>query len=114
MSEVSKACHAMLSDIVSLQGRPAAWGKVAAVRDALEDGRWDWVAWIDCDLYFMDLARTLDSLLLTYANGAEDGARPHIDDSTQMLITEDAQSLNTAIFLMRRSNWSLDLLAKAP
>ena len=29
-------------------GRPAAWGKVAAMREALEDGRWDWVVWVDC------------------------------------------------------------------
>ena len=30
-------------------GRPAAWGKVAAMQEALKDGRWDWVVWIDCD-----------------------------------------------------------------
>ena len=95
---------------VLLQGRPAAWGKVDALREAMEDDRWDWVAWIDCDLYFMDMNRTLDSLLLTHARAAGEAAS--IDESVHMLVTEDAQSLNTAILLMRRSAWSRRLLAR--
>ncbi|CAE7327961.1 DNAH1, partial [Symbiodinium necroappetens] len=91
-------------------GRPAAWGKVDALREAMEDDRWDWVAWIDCDLYFMDMNRTLDSLLLTHARAAGEAAS--IDESVHMLVTEDAQSLNTAILLMRRSAWSRRLLAR--
>ncbi|CAE7602727.1 DNAH1 [Symbiodinium sp. CCMP2456] len=93
-------------------GRPAAWGKVEALREAMEDDRWDWVAWIDCDLYFMDMNRTLDSLLLTHARAAGEAAAPSIDESVHMLVTEDAQSLNTAILLMRRSAWSRRLLAR--
>ncbi|CAE7390598.1 Dnah1 [Symbiodinium sp. CCMP2592] len=93
------------------KGRPAAWGKVDALREAMDDDRWDWVAWIDCDLYFMDMNRTLDSLLLTHARAAGEAA-PSIDDSVHMLVTEDAQSLNTAILLMRRSAWSRKLLAR--
>ncbi|CAE7240315.1 DNAH1, partial [Symbiodinium microadriaticum] len=92
------------------KGRPAAWGKVDALREAMEDDRWDWVAWIDCDLYFMDMNRTLDSLLLTHARAAGEAAS--IDESVHMLVTEDAQSLNTAILLMRRSAWSRRLLAR--
>ena len=98
---------------VLLQGRPAAWGKVDALREAMEDDRWDWVAWIDCDLYFMDMNRTLDSLLLTHARAAGE-ASPSIDASVHMLVTEDAQSINTAILLMRRSAWSRRLLARDP
>ena len=83
------------------------------MREALEDSRWDWVAWVDCDLYFMDLDKTLDSLLLTYAGNAQEDPF-WIDDSVQMLVTEDAQSLNTAIFMLRQSNWSRSLLASVP
>ena len=85
-----------------------------ALREAMGDDRWDWVVWIDCDLYFMDLERTLDSLLLTYARASEEATPLAIDDSVHLLVTEDAQSLNTAIFLMRQSDWSRTLLARDP
>eukprot|EP00930_Biecheleria_cincta_P069011 TRINITY_DN56808_c0_g1_i1.p1 TRINITY_DN56808_c0_g1~~TRINITY_DN56808_c0_g1_i1.p1 ORF type:complete len:558 (-),score=69.10 TRINITY_DN56808_c0_g1_i1:615-2240(-) len=105
-------------------GRPKAWTKIRALHEALEDGRWDWVLWADCDIYFMDLETTLDSLLLRYASqtdrsSAESSmnmAKPARDDlnpRVNLLITEDAQALNTAIFFMRRSTWSLQLLRQA-
>jgi len=102
-------------------GRPKAWTKVRALHEALEDGRWEWVVWIDCDIYFMDLETTLDSLLLRYASrqveetsteasAAEEASA--LDPNVHLLITEDAQCLNTAIFMLRRSTWSLQLLRR--
>lgn len=93
------------------EGRPPAWGKLRVVQAALEEGIWDWVLWIDCDLYFMDLDTTIDSLLLRYGSDGNESALA-IDPSVHLLLTEDSQMLNTAIFLMRRSAWSLDLLRK--
>eukprot|EP00435_Cladocopium_sp_Y103_P028929 s186_g7.t1 len=81
--------------------RPAAWGKVAAMQEALQDGPYNWALWVDCDLFFMDLNKSLDPLL-----------PPETGDGVKMVITEDAQTLNTAIFFMRRSEWSLKLLEK--
>jgi len=102
-------------------GRPKAWTKVRALHEALEGGRHDWVLWADCDIYFMDLQTSLDSLLLRYASRPEAYSTPSqelqdanvIDPNVQLVITEDAQSLNTAIFLMRNSDWSRRLLRRA-
>lgn len=85
----------------SAENRPAAWGKILAMQDALQEGNWDWALWVDCDLFFMDLNRSLESILWRYATM-----------ETKMLISEDAQTLNTAIFFMRRSEWSVELLKK--
>jgi len=106
------------------RGRPKPWAKFRAMHEALDDGRWDWVLWADCDIYFMDLETTLDSLLLRYASKASqerDGqsststisAENSLDPDVQLVITEDAQSLNTAIFLMKKSPWNLHLLRSA-
>eukprot|EP00933_Yihiella_yeosuensis_P014471 TRINITY_DN12974_c0_g2_i2.p1 TRINITY_DN12974_c0_g2~~TRINITY_DN12974_c0_g2_i2.p1 ORF type:complete len:451 (-),score=64.12 TRINITY_DN12974_c0_g2_i2:359-1711(-) len=92
-------------------GRPPAWGKIPAIEEALKDGRWDWVLWVDCDLYFMDLNTTLDSLLVRYASKS-DGEEVSLDANANLLLTEDSQMLNTAIFFIKRSQWSLDLLRR--
>ncbi|CAJ1458533.1 unnamed protein product, partial [Effrenium voratum] len=94
-------------------GRAPAWGKVRAMLAALQDGRWDWVAWVDCDLYFMDLNKTLDSLLLTYAPSPEsESESDETDPEVNLLISEDSQTLNTAIFFLRRGAWSEQLLKR--
>ncbi|CAJ1443449.1 unnamed protein product [Effrenium voratum] len=41
--------------------------KLQLVADYLRSGRYDWVAWFDCDSIIMNLNRTLDSVILRYA-----------------------------------------------
>ncbi|CAE8589483.1 unnamed protein product [Polarella glacialis] len=60
----------------------------------------------------MDLDTTLDSLLMRYAGGATGSSSGELDPEAQLLVTEDSQMLNTAIFLARRSAWSLDMLRR--
>ncbi len=38
--------------------RPPAWAKIRAMQDVMREGRHDWVLWVDCDLWFMNLTTT--------------------------------------------------------
>jgi len=43
--------------------RPAAWSKVDAILTTLAQNRHDWVMWMDCDSFFMDVEVGLDTLI---------------------------------------------------
>lgn len=103
--------YAAFSEAWLAEGRPSAWGKIKAVEKAMHDTSLDWIVWADCDIFFMNTSITLDSVLLRYA-GVMDGDRMVVDPNLHLMLTEDSQMLNTAIFFMRRSAWSLDLLAR--
>jgi len=97
------------------ESRPPAWGKVKLMHQHVEMGRWDWVMWADCDVYFMNLSVTLDSLLFRYgAARAPAGtfAEPRLDPDFHFLVTEDHAMLNTGIFLARSSAWSEAMLRR--
>jgi len=108
--------------------RHPAWGKIKLMQRYLEqreDG-WDWIMWADCDVYFMNLSISLDSLLFRYggvlptlgggtqlhAQGARTDAQPELDPGFHFLITEDHAMLNTGIFLARSSQWSILLMRR--
>merc|ERR1712232_903695 len=91
------------------EGRPPAWGKIKLMEEHLALQKWDWVMWADCDVYFMNLSVTLDSLLFRY------GSKPQemhlaLDPGFHFLVTEDHAMLNTGIFLARSSDWSAAML----
>jgi len=43
--------------------RPAAWSKVDAILMTLAASRHDWVLWLDCDSYFMDVELPLEAVV---------------------------------------------------
>jgi len=98
-------------------GRPHAWGKIKLMQQYVKMRRYDWVMWADCDVYFMNLTVTLDSLLLRYGS-LPTAAGPHLgkealDPGFHLLVTEDHAMLNTGIFIARSSSWSDGMLERA-
>lgn len=94
------------ANVSTARGRPLAWGKISVMEDAINSGRWDWVLWIDCDIYFMNLSVSVESVLLRA--GSSDYVS--LDPGVHLLLTEDGSMLNTAVFAMRSSPWSSELL----
>jgi hypothetical protein len=86
---------------------PFFW-KILAVRNVILNYRW--VLWMDCDAFFMDPFRTVDSVIASYAS-PESGS---IDapPAKDLLITVDTTGLNNGVWLMRNSTWSLELLSR--
>ena len=39
-----------------LSPRPHAWGKIILMQQEMEKAEHDWLVWVDCDSYFMDLS----------------------------------------------------------
>lgn len=95
-------------------GRPPAWGKVQLMQKYVKQRQWDWVMWADCDVYFMNLSVTLDSLLFRYGGvppSAEAGEL-RLDPDFKFLATEDHAMLNTGIFFIRSSAWADGMLGR--
>lgn len=65
----------------------------------------EWIFYIDCDAYFTEHSMSLGDLLHTYAApaGAED---------VQFLVAEDPGGINTGVFAIRRSEWSMRFLER--
>eukprot|EP00927_Polykrikos_kofoidii_P023644 TRINITY_DN21710_c0_g1_i1.p1 TRINITY_DN21710_c0_g1~~TRINITY_DN21710_c0_g1_i1.p1 ORF type:complete len:545 (-),score=81.26 TRINITY_DN21710_c0_g1_i1:137-1654(-) len=101
--------------------KPFFW-KVNAVKNVLDTGRYDWVLWMDCDAFFMDPSRTIDSVIAAYVgNGtlatrgklpadASGQLRQRFDSESStavsLILVVDSTGLNNGVWLMRNSPWS--------
>jgi len=75
--------------------RPHAWSKIRAMSKYLETGRFDWVMWMDCDSFFMNVNLRLEHVL---------------DNAYDLIISEDGAMLNSGVFFIRDTAWSRDFL----
>jgi hypothetical protein len=77
-----------------------AWmNKLLAVEGALEEAQLnDWVMWVDCDAYFM----TRDFDVKAFIN--------RVPENKHIVISEDANMLNSAVSFIRKSKWSNNFL----
>mmetsp|Transcript_171 Transcript_171/g.385 ORF Transcript_171/g.385 Transcript_171/m.385 type:complete len:471 (-) Transcript_171:174-1586(-) len=110
----------------------AFFWKVNAVRNVFDmDANYDWVLWADCDAFFMDPERTLDSIIHMYTSNTssptvpprqmdgapdwEEGAMlaaAIAQDRTpvELLVAVDSTGINNGVWLMRNSDWSKKFL----
>ncbi|CAE8606665.1 unnamed protein product [Polarella glacialis] len=58
----------------------------------------DWILFIDCDAFFTNFSVAVGDLLETYQEAAE----------KHFLVAEDPGGINTGVFLLRKTQWSLD------
>eukprot|EP00439_Symbiodinium_sp_Y106_P064120 s1299_g10.t1 len=72
-----------------------------------EDPPPDWIFFIDCDAFFTDFATSISDLINTYAQGPGPGS-----DIAHFLVAEDPGGINTGVFLIRNSPWSLRFLER--
>lgn len=74
--------------------------KLLAIQETLPD--FDWIFWVDCDLFFMSPGRTVDALIRSALALNPDAA---------LLLAEDGMMLNSGSFLLRNSDWGRRFLA---
>ena len=104
--------------------KPFFW-KVNAIRNAFDDKDIEWVIWMDCDAFFMDPERTIDSVIASYASApvilshtkaseieSEIVSRLSDQPAVEVLIAVDSTGINNGVFMMRNSEWSVDFLSK--
>eukprot|EP00927_Polykrikos_kofoidii_P038748 TRINITY_DN33174_c0_g1_i1.p1 TRINITY_DN33174_c0_g1~~TRINITY_DN33174_c0_g1_i1.p1 ORF type:complete len:530 (-),score=54.75 TRINITY_DN33174_c0_g1_i1:556-2049(-) len=75
--------------------------KLIAIQQNLAD--FDWLFWVDCDLFFMKPEGTVDALIRSALAKNADAS---------LIIAEDGMMLNSGAFIMRGSEWSAEFLAK--
>lgn len=65
--------------------RPHAWSKIKAVSKYLNTGKYDWVMWMDCDSFFMNVDLRLEHVL---------------NQNYDLIISEDGAMLNSGVFFV--------------
>mmetsp|Transcript_29674 Transcript_29674/g.69946 ORF Transcript_29674/g.69946 Transcript_29674/m.69946 type:complete len:216 (+) Transcript_29674:3-650(+) len=75
--------------------------KLIAIQQNLE--AFDWLFWVDCDLFFMNPKKTVDSLIYAALERTPEAS---------LLIAEDGMMLNSGSFLLRHNDWGKDFLAR--
>jgi len=109
--------------------KPFFW-KVNAVKNVLEaTPRYDWVLWIDCDAFFMEPTRTIDSVVQMYTGNTTPATRLgpiHFGEpferqalrsqlqakDVSLIVATDSSGINNGVWLMRNSAWSHDFLTR--
>ena len=116
--------------------KPSSW-KLNAVRNVLDGPvHYEWVLWTDCDAFFMDPLRTLDSVIEMHAANRTAAAvlpregnfnappeeqklrsalYPDERDlnavpEVSLILTVDSTGVNSGVWLLRNSQWSRDFL----
>eukprot|EP00434_Breviolum_minutum_P025517 symbB.v1.2.022547.t1/scaffold2009.1/size92556/6 len=120
-------------DIQDGRHKPFFW-KVNVVKNVLEQQspRYDWVLWIDCDAFFMDPGRTIDSVIHMYSANTTAATklgprrfgedlqqqtmhqRVHVPSPPEvsLIVATDSSGINNGVWLMKNSAWSHDFLVR--
>ncbi|CAK9077307.1 unnamed protein product [Durusdinium trenchii] len=102
--------------------KPFFW-KVNAVKNVLDTGKYDWALWMDCDAFFMDPGRTIDSVIHMYSANRSIASRlpvgPGVPDQdvasgwhelaegeASLILAVDSTGINNGVWLLKNSNWS--------
>ncbi|GBG16349.1 Xyloglucan 6-xylosyltransferase 1, partial [Hondaea fermentalgiana] len=70
--------------------RPAPWSKLTILQKHLPD--YDYMVWSDADAIFMNMSIAIEDLL---------------DGSHELFFAEDVASINSGVFIIHNSEWSL-------
>ena len=84
-----KAGHAWMNKLLAVE---------TEINKPSETGSSAWVMWVDCDAYFMTLEFDIEDFL------------NQVSDEKHLIISEDANMLNSAVFFLRKSQWSRDFV----
>eukprot|EP00928_Gymnodinium_smaydae_P013681 TRINITY_DN14978_c0_g1_i2.p1 TRINITY_DN14978_c0_g1~~TRINITY_DN14978_c0_g1_i2.p1 ORF type:complete len:529 (-),score=63.34 TRINITY_DN14978_c0_g1_i2:50-1600(-) len=88
---------------LSSANRHPVWGQLAGPLELLESGRYDWILSMDCDSLFIDMERTVDSLLYRFASRETPWGRLEFDPDVHFLISEDGRGLAGGNWIVRNS-----------
>eukprot|EP00435_Cladocopium_sp_Y103_P045599 s1919_g13.t1 len=100
--------------------KPFFW-KVNAVKNVLDTGNYDWVLWMDCDAFFMDPKRTIDSVIAMYSQNLTVASRLPEELSqdpehaalraastgeVSLIFAVDSTGINNGVWLLKNTDWS--------
>ncbi|CAE7252798.1 unnamed protein product [Symbiodinium pilosum] len=107
--------------------KPFFW-KVNAVKNILDTGKYDWVLWMDCDAFFMDPGRTIDSVIAMYSGNLTSASRlpplsslalrglgdmmPDPDANISLIFAVDSTGINNGVWLLKNTAWSHNFLQR--
>jgi hypothetical protein len=77
------------------KSRPAAWSKLLALEHYFSSGQYDYLFYVDMDTLIMNADTTIEKFIS--AAGSE----------SDIIVSNDMNGMNTGVFLVRNSPWSL-------
>lgn len=105
--------------------KPFFW-KVNAVKNVMETGDYDWILWMDCDAFFMEPARTIDSVIVMHSANATPSSllppqgpneppdlaelrrkvNPDPPVNVSLILAVDSTGINNGVWILRNTEWS--------
>lgn len=85
-------------------GEKATWAQAATAHEGRPP---DWIFFMDCDAFFTDFSTSLHDLLQTYASPTQADV-----EGAHFLVAEDPGGINTGVFAIRNSPWSMSFLER--
>jgi len=86
--------------------RPAPWSKILAVSEFLLTNKYEWVVWIDDDIYITDPSKSLEYFI------HKCNSDTHLIISSHKEFVQRYNDVNTGIFFVKNSQWSKEFLAR--
>eukprot|EP00928_Gymnodinium_smaydae_P074204 TRINITY_DN57272_c0_g1_i1.p1 TRINITY_DN57272_c0_g1~~TRINITY_DN57272_c0_g1_i1.p1 ORF type:complete len:487 (-),score=48.87 TRINITY_DN57272_c0_g1_i1:370-1776(-) len=83
-----------------LVGAKATWAQSSTAEEGPPP---DWILYVDCDAFFTNFEVSTQDLISTYA-------APDNGNNVNFLVAEDPGGINTGVFLVRNSQWSISFL----
>lgn len=104
--------YAFLDGVPELGGRPACWAKIPAILSAFRDH--EWVLWADSDTLIFEPSRSLNALCDSRFDLL---VQSHDEHFRRLGVAREVglarMPINTGVFLLRRSAWSIEFLTRA-
>jgi hypothetical protein len=104
--------YAFLDSVPELGGRPACWAKIPAILRAFREH--EWVLWADSDTLIFEPSRSLDELCDSRFDLL---VQSHDEHFRRLGIAREVglarMPINTGVFLLRRSAWSIEFLTRS-
>ena len=88
------------------ESRPVQWSKIKAVTDLLKRNEYDWVVWLDDDLIITNPEISFEKTIQEHGQKADLIISSHHEKSSA------SSDVNTGLFLVKNTRWSLDFLQR--
>eukprot|EP00927_Polykrikos_kofoidii_P056776 TRINITY_DN50859_c0_g1_i1.p1 TRINITY_DN50859_c0_g1~~TRINITY_DN50859_c0_g1_i1.p1 ORF type:complete len:489 (-),score=48.01 TRINITY_DN50859_c0_g1_i1:42-1478(-) len=94
------------TDLPLPEGVEAHYSKMVVVHDRFAGvDPPDWIFFIDCDAFFTNFDTSVEEILRAYDN-------IHAAQAAHFFVAEDPGGINTGVFIVRNSQWSIDFLKR--
>lgn len=86
--------------------RPVQWSKIKAVQELLKTNKYDWVVWVDDDIFITNPDHSFESMISSYGNQSDIIISAHKEKLPEF------NDVNTGLFFAKNTDWVRSFLQR--